>query len=724
MHVLVTGGAGYLGCEVVLQLLKKGHRVRLFDRFCFGEEPLETLGGSDRCEVIHGDIRRLQEAQGLFDGIDAVAHLASLSNDPSCNLDPCMTEDVNRESARELASQASQHGVSRFVLASSCAVYGHGVFEILDEQSPTNAVSAFGQSKIGAEKDVLGMAGDGFEPVVARAASMFGVSPRMRFDMAINLMVATAMCRGYIDILGGGEQWRPFIHVRDAARATVLMLEAPAETVSGEVFNVGADVFNARIRDLAERVARRFDNIRIESAADDEDPRNYRVHFGKIRERLGFTCEYSIDEGIEEVRDYIETSGADPFAEQHFNIQRMKRLLDTPVDEGGEPVAPRFIPLAQPALNEAEEKAVVGALRSGWLTSGPHVSSFEKAFAEKVGAPVCVAVNSCTSALHLCLIQAGVQPGDEVITTPLNWASVGNTIINMGAKPVFADVESGTLNLDPASVESVITERTKAIMPVHMAGHPFELDAMYAVARKHGIPVIEDAAHALGASYHGTPIGAYGERACFSFYAIKNITTMEGGAIALKDPDEAARLRLLASNGLEATAWQRYGRTAGTAPPLVVAPGFKYLMGNVNAVMGLEQLRKFEAFKASRARIASMYRQVLEEVEEIRLPVTHDDIDHAWHLFIVRFNLDMLNKNRNELAHALRRENVGTGFHFYGLHLHPYYRDTFGTHPEDLPEATAASNEVLSLPLCPTMSDKNVHEVVAALKKVLAHATK
>jgi dTDP-4-amino-4,6-dideoxygalactose transaminase len=369
-----------------------------------------------------------------------------------------------------------------------------------------------------------------------------------------------------------------------------------------------------------------------------------------------------------------------------------------------------------------EEAAVIGALRSGWLTSGPNIQSFEKSLSEITCAPQVVAVCSCTAALHLCLDHLGVRPGDEVITSAITWASTGNTILHMGARPVFADICRDTLNIDPSGIERAITERTRVIMPVHMAGQPCDLDAIHAVAAKHGIPVLEDAAHALGASYKGKRIGSYGDYACFSFYAIKNVTTMEGGAVALRDPDVAARLRLLAANGMSATAWERYGRSAVARPPEVVAPGYKYLMSNVGAAIGVEQLKKFAAFQAARRRLAHMYTTVLSEIDEIWLPEAIDGIEHAWYSFVIRFKLDRLTKTRDEMAAALRRENVGTGVHFLGLHLHPYYREVLGMRPEDLPEATAASYEVLSLPLHPLMTDKNVHEVVEALKKVLEHA--
>lgn len=724
MRIVVTGGAGYLGCHLVPLLLEQGHEVRLFDRFCFGEGAISGFAGSPKCDVIRGDIRRLQEFPDLLSGVDGIVHLAGLANVPSCDLDADMTHDVNVESTRELASQAIQNGVKRFVLSSTCAVYGWGVFEFVDEESLAEPVSAFGASKLEAERAVLGMKNEHFEPVVARAATLYGWSPRMRFDLAVNLMAASAARNKVVSIYGGGEQWRPFVHVRDAARALAALLDAPAETVSGEVFNVGYDEGNMRIRELAERVAAGFGGRRLNDLDGEEDGRRHRVHFGKLRQRLNFQCTVSIEEGIEELKRALEGDTFNPFDEQYFNLRRLKILLDTPVEEGGEPIAPRFIPLSKPNLGEEEEQAVVATLRSGWLTSGPHVFAFEKAFAETVGASHVVAVTSCTAALHLCLAHLGVVPGDEVITSPLTYGSVGNVIINMGAKVVFADIDGDSLNIDPAAIEGKITAKTKVIMPVHMAGEPCDLDGVHAVAESHGIPVVEDAAHALGASYKGAPIGSHGEFACFSFYAIKNITTMEGGVITMKDGDTAARLRLLAGHGMSATAWERYGRSAAPSPPQVVAPGFKYAMGNVNAALGLEQLKRFPGFQAARRRLAGLYRSVLGDIDEIRLPKTVDEVGHAWHLMIIRLNLDRLTRNRDEIAHDMRQENVGTGFHFLGLHLHEYYRDTLGYRADDLPEATAASYEVLSLPLFPGMKDKHVQEVVAALKKVITHARK
>lgn len=721
MHVLVTGGAGYLGCRLVPLLLSRGCTVRVVDRGCFGLSGLQESANSPDLTVVEGDIRRLQEHEGLLYGVDAVIHLAALANDPSCDLDHDMAWDVNVESTLELARRSLQAGVSRFLLASSCSVYGQGVFEWLDEASPANPVSAFARTKLEAEQGLLQMGSDTFHPTVVRAGTLFGVSPRMRFDLAINQMVATAVRDRRIEVRGGGRQWRPFLHVDDAAAGYALLLETPATAVTGQVFNLGGNTLNVQVLPLAEQVARALPDTTVDVATDDDDRRTFRVDFSKIA-RLGFTVRREIDDGIGELSDFVRRMTDAPFSEPYFNVHRVRRLRNTPVADGGEPAAARFVPLSRPALGEEEELAVIDALRSGWLTSGHYVPAFEQAFSATVQAAHTVAVTSCTAAIHLCLVDLGLQPGDEVISTPLTWASTGNTLLNMGARVVFADIDPETLNLAPGAVEAAITERTRAIIPVHLAGHPCDLESLRAISRRHGIPLVEDAAHALGGAYRGIPVGADSRYACFSFYSIKNITTMEGGMVALDDPDRAAHLRRLATNGLDNTAWDRYGRSALARPLEVHEPGYKYLMSNVSAAMGVEQLKKFPRFRAARQRLARMYTEVLREVDEIRLPAVRPEVDHAWHLYMIRLNLEQLRRSRDEIAHDLRQENIGTGVHFYGLHLHRYYREVLGYTPESLPAATQASRDILSLPLHPQLTDRNVHEVVSALKKVLRHA--
>ena len=723
MRVLVTGGAGYLGNHLSRLLIERGHTVRIFDRFCFGDAPIADLEKAG-CEIVKGDIRKLADFPQLMDGVEGVIHIAGLANDPSCDLDPLMALDVNLEATKTLAQRAMTAGVRRFVFASSCSVYGKGMFEMLDEHSPTNPVSVYAQSKLESEHALFALANRNFEPVIARPATLFGWSPRMRFDLAINLMVATALRNREIKVYGGGGQWRPFVHVRDAARAFTDMLEAPSAKVAGEVFNVGSDKNNYRIIDLAHLISGLVDNVEIEVVKDNEDPRSYNVQFGKIETVLGFQPEWSAERGALEIRDWLQKDPVDPFSTIHFNVRRMKELLATPVALGGEPVSPRFIALSPPSIGEEEERAAIDVLRSGWLTTGAKVTEFEQHFAEHVGAPHAVAVSSCTAALHLCLIDAGVTPGDEVITSPITWVSTANTVVNMGAKLAFADIDPTTLNIDPAAIERAITPRTKAIMPVHLAGQPCDLDAIYAIGKKHNIPVIEDAAHALGGSYKGNAIGNCGGPTCFSFYPVKNITTIEGGIVSLRDEGRAHTLRMLAHNGLSTLAWNRYSGDAPPASPEVVRPGFKYNMTNVGAAIGIEQLKKLDGFIAARRRLARTYLSVLSDIDEIDLPRIIDGAEHAWHLFIIKLRLDKLTKTRDEIMHLLRQENVGTGIHFVAVHKHKYYRETLGLRDTDLPHATAASDSILSLPLHPRLTDKNLRDVVDALKKVLLYAKK
>lgn len=716
MRVLVTGGAGYLGCCLVPALLERGHGVRVFDRGCFGFEGLPPA-----CETVAGDIRRLQEHPALMDGIDTVIHLAGLANDPSCDLDPEMAWDVNVESTLELAHLAIKAGVHRFLFASSCAVYGQGVFSRLDEASPANPVSTFGRSKRAAEEGLLRLASARFQPLLVRAGTLFGLSPRMRFDLAINQMVATAKKDGRIEVRGGGRQWRPFLHVRDAARAYAELVDAPPSLLTESIYNLGSNALNLQIGTLAEQIAGTLGAVRVEYATDDADLRDFRVNFERLQQTLSFETTHDLADGVEELARYVDSMTCPPFSEVYFNVERMRHLRATPVADGGDPVAAQFVPLSRPSLGPEEEDAVVQILRSGWLTSGHQIAAFEQAFSEAVGAAHTVAVNSCTAALHLCLADCGVRPGDEVISTPITWASTGNTLLNMGARIVFVDVEPDTLNLDPAQVEAAITERTRAIIPVHLAGHPCDLTALRAIAHRHQVALIEDAAHALGARYGDTPIGGDSDYACFSFYSIKNITTIEGGMVALRDPERAEHIRRLATNGMQQTAWDRYGRSALARPLEVHEPGFKYLIGNVSAAMGVEQLKKLAHFSASRQRIARMYQEVLADIPEIALPSLRAGITHAWHLYMIRLHLEELRCTRDEFAHALRQENIGTGVHFYGLHLHHYYQAELGFRDADFPVATDASQRILSLPLHPQLTDRNVYEVATAVRKVVTH---
>jgi dTDP-4-amino-4,6-dideoxygalactose transaminase len=377
-----------------------------------------------------------------------------------------------------------------------------------------------------------------------------------------------------------------------------------------------------------------------------------------------------------------------------------------------------FLPFARPDLDETELKEIGEVLESGWLTTGPKTRRFEEEFAAAVGATHAVAVNSCTAALHLALEAVGVSAGDEVVTTPYTFAASAEVIRYFGARPVLVDVEADTLNIDPHQLEAAIGPKTRAVLPVHIAGLPADLDAIHDVADRHGFPVIEDAAHAFPASYRGRRIGSLSTATCFSFYATKTITTGEGGMLCTEDAALAARCRIMSLHGISREAWNRYAAEGSWAYE-ITAPGFKYNMSDVSAAMGLAQLRKAERMASRRCEIARRYTASFAAVAELEAPADRDSCRHAWHLYMLRLRLDLLLIDRAAFIDELRRRGVGTSVHFIPLHVHPYYRETYGYHPEDFPVAYREFLREISLPIYSAMSDHDISEVVRAVREVV-----
>jgi UDP-4-amino-4-deoxy-L-arabinose-oxoglutarate aminotransferase len=377
-----------------------------------------------------------------------------------------------------------------------------------------------------------------------------------------------------------------------------------------------------------------------------------------------------------------------------------------------------FLPFCRPTIGEEEIASVVDSLRSGWITSGPKVLAFEAAFRERLGVPQAVAVNSATAGLHVALAALSVGPGDEVITTSLTWPSTVNLIELLGARPVFADVLPGTLMIDPEDVQRRITERTRAIVPVHYAGAPADLEALEAAIDERPIALIEDAAHALGTTYKGREIGAGPHTTVFSFHPIKNITTGEGGMVTTRDAKLADRMRILRFHGVSKDAWSRYGRSASPRYE-VIEPGWKYNMLDLQAALGIEQLKKLERFNGQRAELAARYDESLEGIAEVR-PLERVPYDHvhAWHLYIVRLDLPRLSIGRDEFMGELGQAGIGVGLHFTPVHLHRYYAEKYGFRRGDLPASEAAGEAIFSLPLYPLLTQARQDDVVAAVKKI------
>lgn len=391
---------------------------------------------------------------------------------------------------------------------------------------------------------------------------------------------------------------------------------------------------------------------------------------------------------------------------------------------------PVRVPYHRPSIGREEIEEVVKTLESGWLTTGPRTAQFEREFATSVaGAPYAQAVSSCTAGLHLSLVALGIGPGMEVITTPLTFCATVNVILHVGATPVLADIGPDG-NIDPTSVESRITERTRAIIPVHLSGLPCEMTALWAIARKYGLYVIEDCAHAAGAHYHYLPIGAgnpqTGERsdaAVFSFYATKNLTTGEGGMITTHNSELADTLKSLCLHGISKNAWNRYS-DRGSWYYEVLRPGFKYNLTDLQSALGIHQVRKLESFIRTRTDYAHIYNKIFSEIEELEVPPDKTYCRHAWHLYSLRLNLERLTITRAEFIEQLNNRGIGTSVHFIPVPLHPAYSEIAARPENQCPETLKLYPRLVSLPLYPAMTLSQVEFVAENVKRVAIETRK
>lgn len=364
-----------------------------------------------------------------------------------------------------------------------------------------------------------------------------------------------------------------------------------------------------------------------------------------------------------------------------------------------------YLPFSKPCISQEAIAEVVTCLESGWITTGPRVAQFTEDLKSYLNAPFVLPLMSATAGLQLALLAIGIKPGDEVITTPLTFAATLNTIVLAGGKPVLVDVDPGTLNLDMNKVEAAITPQTRAIIPVHFAGLPVDLDPLYTLANTHNLRVIEDAAHAIGTEYKGKRIGGFGDVQVFSFHPNKNITTGEGGCVATRDPDVAKKIGLLRFHGIDRESWNRFSKS-GNQDYEIVMPGYKYNMMDIQAALGLHQLKELDRFIARRTELADRYLEALSDWQEWTLPTkpayTHR---HAWHLFTPLLNTEIAQMDRDEFMQKMKEKNIGTGLHYRAAHLYPYYREQFGFKSGDFPNAEDIGNRIVSLPLFPSMTD-------------------
>jgi dTDP-4-amino-4,6-dideoxygalactose transaminase len=375
------------------------------------------------------------------------------------------------------------------------------------------------------------------------------------------------------------------------------------------------------------------------------------------------------------------------------------------------------VPFHEPLIGEEEIQSVVETLRSGWITTGPKVKRFEEEFARYIGCSHAVAVNSGTAALHLALEALGLEQGDEVIVPTMTFTATAEVVVYFKARPVLVDCEPGTLNIDPERIEGAVTPKTRAIIPVDFGGQPCDYDAIMDIARKHGLRVIQDAAHALPASYRRRRVGTFSDVTCFSFYATKTITTGEGGMATTENGEWADRMRMMSLHGISRDAWKRYAAD-GSWYYEVHSPGYKYNLTDIAAAIGIEQLKKCDRMWEARQRIARMYDEGFADLPEVVRPVSKPDREHAWHLYVIQLDPARLRIDRGAFIGALKERNIGTSVHFIPLHLHPFYRDAFGYKPQDFPVASEAYERLVSLPIFPGMTEGQIERVIDAVRNV------
>jgi dTDP-4-amino-4,6-dideoxygalactose transaminase len=387
------------------------------------------------------------------------------------------------------------------------------------------------------------------------------------------------------------------------------------------------------------------------------------------------------------------------------------------------PARDEYLVFGSPEIREAEVEEVLATLRSAWIGTGPRVARFESEFRDYLGAGHAVALNSCTAGLHLAMKGVGLEPGDEVIVPAMTFAATANAVVHAGGRPVLADVDRGTMCLTPEAVEAKLTPRTRAIVPVHFAGRPCEIERIVALARQAGVAVVEDCAHAIETLVDGRHVGTFGEFGAFSFYVTKNVVTGEGGMVVTADEEAAARLKTLALHGLSADAWSRFS-DEGYKHYEVVEPGFKYNMMDLQAALGLHQLARAEANLRRCEEIWRRYDEAFADLPLQTPPEAEPGTRHARHLYTVMLDLERLSCTRDEVLLDLHRQKIGTGVHYRALHLHPYYRETGGHSRGDFPSAEWISDRTVSLPLSPKLTDEDVEDVIDAVGNALDGASR
>ena len=392
--------------------------------------------------------------------------------------------------------------------------------------------------------------------------------------------------------------------------------------------------------------------------------------------------------------------------------------MEKPAIEGGKPIRDKFLPYGTQWLDNKEIDEVIDSLKSDWITTGPKMRKFEENFKNFIGSEYAVAVNSGTAALHISTSAINIQRGDEVITTPLTFVASANCVVYRGGIPIFADIKKDTYNIDPNEIRKKITSKTKAIIPVHFAGQPCDMDEILEIAEENNLYIIEDAAHAIDAKYKGRKIGNISDLTAFSFHPVKNMTTAEGGMVTTNNDELNDKLLIFRTHGISRDAVKRFGKEGGFYYDMQYL-GFRYNLSELHSALGIHQLDKLESFQKRRREIVDIYNKELQLIEEITVPYVKGDIKHSWHLYVIQLELEKLKVDRDFIFKALREENIGVNVHYIPVHYHSYYINQFGLKKGILPNVESLFPRLITIPIFPKMSNEDVYDVINALEKVI-----
>ncbi|MCD6327045.1 NAD-dependent epimerase/dehydratase family protein, partial [bacterium] len=644
--ILVTGGAGYLGCHLCPQLVEQGAKVRVFDRLYFGKEGLQSVVKPENMELVEGDMRAIEKFPWLLDGIYGVVHLAGLANDPSCDLSPTMAEEINHIASLKLAEMAKARGVPRFVFASSCSVYGASGEKLVSEVSPLSPVSLYAKLKIKSERALFDMADENFIVTALRQSTLFGYSPRMRFDLAINLMTLSAAAKHKIIVLGGGGQWRPFLHVKDAARAIVAVLRAEKQKIASQILNVGANRDNYTICDLAKIVEANVPDTATEVAPDDADRRSYRVRFDKIATRLGYDTTMTPADGAKEIYQAIKDGRiAEPYSDWHFNVLRLKHLVSIPVADGGETSRSSMLPYSLPTITGADRMRVADSLKAAAEGSleGP-LRNLESALLERFDRSAAMLLHSRHLVLRAALRSSGHSGPHIMIMHPFSDAKLFAAAQQLGFTPVLCDLEERSLRFDLERLNALLKKGASAIIAGSRLDMPENLKAMESIAGEEGCSLIVDAQDLMGALVNGRHIATYGDCAVLDFGPDQNVTALGGGAVLFRE----------LSAEEEVMRGQSKNKTSG-----VISLDEKQMrLSPISAMLGISSLGRLDEASDLLRNLQAAYDELLSDTPHVRVLRASDESQRSGSKYPVLVDFDALTVDAEGMEKRMRDERI------------------------------------------------------------------